>query len=295
MDAKNVYEEITEKMIKVLESGECPWKNPWKEAGTANGFPRNIKSNKFYRGINCWLLWCAPYESNKWGTFKQLLEAGNPVRKGEKATKIVFWKILDIETKDDAGEKHKDKIPLLKTYSVFNIEQTENFVKDIAGEVIDAKPEDKIESCENLISNFPLGMPVVEYTPGKAAYNRTCDIIRIPSPADYEKKEEYYHTFFHEAVHATGHQSRLNRETLLVSNYFGDDIYSQEELVAEMGASFLGGFSGILDHTIDNAAAYLRGWINALRGDSKLIVKAAAQAQRATDYLMNIKFEEKDE
>ena len=295
MDSQNVYEEITEKMINILEGGNCPWVKPWKDGPSSFNLPESFKTRKLYRGINSWILWWAPYRSNLWGTFKQLLEAGYPVRKGEKATKIIFWKILEKESVGENGKKTKDKIPLLKTYSVFNVDQTEGFPEVVQGDLIQREVKEKIEDCEKLISSFPLGMPEIQYAPGKAFYSPSRDVISIPSPADYENQEYYYHTLFHESIHATGHKERLNRESLLASNFFGDDIYSQEELVAEMGASFLDAFSGIGQKTIENSAAYLRGWINALRGDSKLIIRAAAQAQKATDYLMNVKFEEKDE
>lgn len=291
MEKKNVYQEITDRMISILESGVCPWKKPFKDSEIVKEFPRNFKSKKLYRGINCWILHCSPYRSNLWGTYKQLEEAGFQVRKGEKATQVVFWKLLDIENKNESGEIEQDKIPLLKSYYVFNVEQCEGFVEVANGDVI-AKEEDKIAECEKLISGFPLGMPEIHHAPGRASYSRLKDVISVPSPSEYDCKEEYYQVFFHECIHATGHKDRLKRETLLNWNYQGDENYSQEELIAELGASFLSGFAGILDKTIENSAAYLTGWVNALRGDNKLIIKAAGQAQKATDYLMGVKFED---
>ena len=256
MEKKNVYQEVTDKMIEILEKGNCPWRMPWKNQGSKASLPINIKSKKIYRGVNTLLLAWSPFESNIWGTFKQLKECGKQVKKGERATQIVFWKIVDIEKESQDGAKHKDKIPLLKTYHVFNVEQCEGFVKELPAEIIVDEKHDEIEECEKIISLFPLGMPKLEHSPGKAFYNPSRDFISIPSPADYEQREEYYQTLFHEYVHATGHSSRLNRETLVASNYFGDDIYSQEELVAEMGASFLSAFSGILPKTIENFSQY---------------------------------------
>ena len=290
MEKKNVYEEVTEKMIEILESGVCPWKMPWKSKAQ-NPFPINIKSKKPYRGVNIILLLCSSFESNVWGTFNQLKDAGYSVKKGEKATKVIFWKVLDIEKKNEEGKIENDKVPLLKEYCVFNIQQTEEFVKESPSDQIVSDEKNRLEDCEKIISLFPLGMPEIKHAPGKAFYNPKLDFISIPRIDDYSQEEEYYQTFFHECVHATGHSSRLNRDTLESINFFGDDSYSREELIAEMGASFLSAFSGILPKTISNSAAYLQNWINALRGDSRLIISAACYAQRAVDYLVNIKFE----
>lgn len=291
MEAKNVYEEVTEKIVKLLEEGVCPWKNMIKPKKGENSFPTNIKSKKPYRGINWWILLCSSYQSQTWGTFNQLKDSGYQVKKGEKATKVIFWKILDLDKELENGNFEKEKIPLLKSYYVFNVEQCESIVKEAATQEIVQKIDCEIEDCEKIISLFPLGMPHIENAPNKAFYNRIQDVICIPNQSDYEKKEEYYQTLFHEYIHCTGHKSRLNRESLLAYNFSGDDMYSQEELIAELGASFLSAFSGILTKTIVNSASYLQNWIKVLKGDSKLIFKASSQAQKAVDYLMNVKFE----
>ena len=122
-----------------------------------------------------------------------------------------------------------------------------------------------------------------------ACYSPSFDLVRVPELFRYEKAEEYYSTFFHELAHATGHESRLNREGVTGQHFFGDAVYSREELVAEMTAAFLCGYTGIENATIQNSAAYLHSWIRTLRGDRKLAIIAAAQAQKAADYILNRK------
>ena len=131
--------------------------------------------------------------------------------------------------------------------------------------------------------------PIIEIRGTRACYSPSRDLVRVPELFRYEKPEEYYSTFFHELAHSTGHQSRLNREGVTGNHFFGDAVYSREELVAEMAAAFLCGHTGIVNATIQNSAAYLQHWVKVLRGDKRLAITAAAQAQKAADFILNRK------
>ena len=284
-----IYEQVNERIISLLEKGVAPWRKPWKSGKIE--IAKNMISKKPYRGCNFFITNSMGYTSPLWGTFKQIQSKGGNVKKGEKGTIIIFWKTFDIKEKQSNGEFKDKTIPMLRYSYVFNAEQCENLKLDMPDDQ-NLIEHDSIADCENIISNFPLGMPELRHNMGRAFYNPSLDFISLPEKGLYNTMEEYYQTFFHETIHATGHKSRLNRDTLNGFNYFGDEVYSQEELVAEMGASYLAAFAGIDNAVIDNSASYLNGWLSALRKDNKLLLKAASQAQKAVDYLLQTKFGE---
>jgi len=291
MNHNKVYDQVNEKIIDLLEKGVNPWRKPWKSGKIE--IAKNMISKKPYRGFNFFITNNQGYNSPLWGTFNQIKSKGGTVKKGEKGTIIVFWKTFNVKEKQENGTEKDKTIPFLKTYYVFNYEQCESLSLN-EEESIELLEHNPIESCEKIKSNFPIGMPQIRHNQGRAFYNPSLDFISLPEKGLYENAEEYYHTLFHECIHATGHKSRLNRDTLTSFNFFGDPVYSQEELVAEMGASYLSAFSGIDNVTVENSAAYLSGWLAALRKDNKLLLKAASQAQKSVDYLLNIKFEEEE-
>lgn len=276
----NPYDRITERVMELLTQGEIPWQKPFN---VKRGFPRNLVSKKPYRGINVFLLHAMHYESPLWLTFKQAQELGANVRKGEKACPVVFWKQLEIEDK----ETHEiEKVPLMRIYSLFNVAQVDG-LKDVpapeAGAVL-SKPAE-------IVANMPQ-RPLIKYGMAKAFYSPAGDFVGMPDRERFAGEDEFYSVLFHELTHSTGHESRLNRPTITEANGFGSEEYSKEELVAEMGAAFLCGQAGIAERTINNSAAYIQNWLEALKNDNKLIVQAAAQAQRAADFILGTKFEE---
>jgi len=278
----DVYQIITDRLIALLEAGTTPWRKPWNGGGD----PANLVTRREYNGINHFLLSASSYASPYWLTFKQAQVLGGHVRKNEKGTPVIFWKLLD---KDSSEEK----IPLLRYYTVFNLEQCEG-VAVPAGTEPKTYEHDPIETAEAVQLAMP-NRPVVNIKQsGRAFYSPTSDSVTIPELSQYERPEEFYCTLFHELAHATGHQSRLNREGITGHHYFGDREYSKEELVAEMTASFLCGYIGIDTATINNSAAYIQGWIKKLRGDKKLAVIAAAQATKAANYILNRKPQEEE-
>jgi len=279
----NVYEIVTEKIVKLLEQGIVPWRKPW----TSTGLPRNLVSKKPYRGINYFLLSASKYVSPLWLTYRQANELGGHIRKGEESTAVVFWKIEDAKrgTNDLDTEKNRRRF-LLRYYRLFNLEQCE-----LPQAVLEKLPKiethehDPIEAAEKIIAGMP-NPPEIQHAGSKAFYSSITDRITLPPRELFISAEEEMATEFHEISHATGSPKRLNRESIAEAAPFGSEIYAAEELVAEMSAAYLCAEARISPAVIDNQAAYVAGWLKKLRDDRRLVVHAAAQAQKAADYIL---------
>ena len=221
-------------------------------------------------------------------------DKGGHVIKGSKSCPVIFWKWLD---KKEAGRDDADtvtvnaKIPMLRYYSVFNLQQTEGIEPPPTTETI-TNTFTPIERAEQIISNMPL-RPEIKYGGNSASYSPTWDVVKMPVREAFESSEEFYSTLYHELSHATGHQKRIGRKGILEPSYFGSHEYSKEELCSEMSAAFLCGHSGI-ERTIENSAAYIQGWLKALKNDKKLLIMAASQGQKAADYILNLQVGEDD-
>ena len=275
------YQTITDRVIELLEQGVVPWRKPW--VGGPAGHPKNLSSGHRYRGVNVFMLHAAGFDSPWWLTFKQAKSRGGHVRKGEKGWPVVFWKWLE---KPDPDKPDKIKrLPMLRHYSVFNVGQCEGIDAPAPPSTM-TFDFDPIESAESIIAAMP-ERPPIRHDEGRAVYYPSPDYVNMPKPERFERPEGYYSTLFHELTHATGHARRLDRKTLTDYAPFGSATYSREELVAEMGAAFLCGESGIVDGTIENSAAYMAGWLRKLRDDPRLVVTAAAQAQKAADFILD--------
>jgi len=272
-----VYKIITDKIINQLEKGVIPWRKPFVGQGSIS----NFVSKKAYTGINPFLLNASGYSCPHWLTFKQAKDLEGCVKKGEKGEMIIFFAMKDYEN----SEGVEKKIPILRYYTVFNLEQCEGIEWDKPVVNNDFKP---IEACEELVKLYP-GRPAIK-TGNQAYYTPSQDTVTIPGQDQFISEPEYYSTLFHELVHSTGHKNRLSRDGITgEGNYFGSHEYSKEELVAEFGAAMLCGVSGIDNHTLDNNAAYIKSWVKQLRNDDKLIIQAASKAQKAANYIQNIK------
>jgi antirestriction protein ArdC len=275
----SVYQIITDRIVSLLENGTVPWHQPWN---TGNQAPQNLVSKKPYRGINPFLLNSMHYASPYWLSFKQAQELGGNVKKGEKACPVVFWKWLDGQDKE-TGEKKK--IPLLRYYSVFNVNQCEGIdAPTIEGATREHSP---VQAAESIVAAMPK-RPEIKHGLDRAFYSPALDYVGMPNPEQFKSAEDYYSVVFHELTHSTGAESRLNRKGVASGNQsFGSESYSKEELIAEFGAAFLCGTVGIVERTIDNSSAYIASWLQRLKNDSKLVVQAAAQAQKAADFILN--------
>ena len=273
-EKKDIYKMITDLFLEKLEQGVIPWEKPWKGGGA----PKNMISKKNYNGINVLLLSMQPYETNLWLSYKQAQEKGGQVRKGEKGTPVVFWKMLEKENSKGA----KETIPLLRYSTVFNVSQCDGIEYE--------KPEidetiQPIEKCLDLVQAMP-SKPEITHNEPAAYYRPDSDTVNMPAIGLFKGAAEYHSTLFHELVHSTGHEKRLGRhKTDKCSHMFGSNDYSKEELVAEIGASFLCGICGIENRTIDNSAAYIQSWIKRFKEKPKLLVEASAKAQKAVDYI----------
>lgn len=270
--AMDVYQIVTDRIIAKLEEGTTPWRRPWNASGVAV----NWKTQKPYRGINTLLL-----DPGEYATFKQIKEAGGTVKKGATSEIVVFWKWME---KEDEESGEIEKIPFLRYYRVFAINSQAEGLSSKRNIV--EYEHDPIKEAENIVQGYP-EPPCFTFNPGRAFYQPRLDKINVPPLQDYKVAEEYYSTLFHEMVHSTGHQSRLKRTGIEEVAAFGSEVYSKEELVAEMGAAMLCGVAGIDNSTVDNSASYIGGWLRALKDDKRLVVHAAAQAQKAADYILN--------
>ena len=269
------YEVVTESIIKQLESGVAPWRKPWRTEP-----PANLVSKKEYRSINIFLLASLGYGSRYWITYRQAQTLGGSVRKGQHGSKVVFWKIDEYRKENkETGETENRKSILLRYYTVFNLEQCEGIKSPECIQLIHP-----IEQCEHIVNSMP-NRPGFEQD-SRAFYRPCTDTVGMPSRSAFESAEKFYSTIFHELSHSTGHPSRVGREGIMEHNPFGSEDYSKEELVAEMGAAMLCGVARIESRTLDNSAAYLQSWISRLKSDSRLVVSAAAQAQKAADFIL---------
>lgn len=273
--SEKIYSMITEKIQELLEKGEVPWRKTW----SGGGMPKSLKSGKEYRGINVFLLACQQYENPYWLTLKQANERGGKVKKGEKSTPIVFWNWTEREDKETGEIKN---IPFLKYYRVFNVDQCEGI--DYPKPETPIKEFEPLTVAEKIVSDMPQ-RPPIEHKQQRAFYRPSEDKVNMPKPETFENREHYYATLFHELTHSTGHETRLNRKGITELTGFGSANYSREELVAEFGAAFLCGMTGIENVTIENQAAYIQGWLKVLKNDKKAIVLAAANAQKAVDFI----------
>lgn len=279
----NVYEVITDRIMQQLKAGTAPWQKPWRARGSA-ALPRNLVSGREYRGINVWILLSGGYASPYWLTYRQASELGGHVRHGEAGSPVVYWKFRTREVQDGDEIIEKPSV-LCRYYTVFNFAQCEGLRVQPAEAASDPSQLEPIESCERVLSSWT-GKPVINHGGDMASYNKVLDRVQIPERTCFDNIEEYYATLFHELVHSTGHPARLNRSTLTDFERFGDQNYSREELMAEMGAAFLTGYCGIENRTINNSAAYLANWLHVLENDTRMVLVAAGQAQKAADLIL---------
>lgn len=286
----DVYEEVTAQIIAALEKGVKPWECPWVSG--AAGLP--LRSNgEAYRGINNLLLGLRAslngYRNPVWLTFKQAKDLGGMVRKGEKSALVVKYGTYEAKADKNNEEDEPGKMRgYLKSYRVFNVEQIDGledkFPTPAETEGFKTRP---IEELSHIAANMIDGIGVAYAEGGyKAFYSPKFDQVQMPKIEHFPNAERFYSTVFHELIHATGHPKRCDRSKEKAGSKFGNAVYAREELCAEIGASFLGAQLGFEPGHIEDSAAYIASWIEVLRNDKRAIVRAAAAAQRAADYLI---------
>jgi antirestriction protein ArdC len=279
-----VMEKLTERIIADLEAGTCPWEKPW----FTRNIPVNAKTERTYKGSNILLLAYEKerkgYRSNLWATFKQVQALGGWVKPKAHGTKVVFYEPIIVpenETKDDIEKK---TFFLLRSYNVFNLDQTTGIEHLKDKQVRKTVFEQNIEAERILVES---GARIEFEDRDTAYYNPYEDKIGVPFRDLFNDPSGFYGTVFHEITHWTGHESRLNRQ---FKHRFGDEAYAFEELVAEIGGAFLCSQVGYQYH--NQHSSYIASWLKVLRNDKRAVFSAAAKAQSAVDFIVKKQFEE---
>jgi antirestriction protein ArdC len=300
---EQLREQITAQVIAALESGDVPpWRRPWR-LGNNGGSPANVVSKRGYHGLNLLLLDVAATRHNLssrwWGTFQQFKKLGGRVMRrpsnvpeGKWGTQIVFWAPIVKTKENEDGEQEEDRFFFMRTYTVFNADQVEGLDHLRAGQpdtaqdtVIDYEP------AEQAVEAGLLGMGLsLRYGGCKAFYCPSQDYVQIPPKATFESLKEYYGTVFHELVHATEHEARLNW-----SRKNRDNAYALGELIAELGGVFVSRELGVpASDDMTNHVAYLKNWLQAMKNDSRFIIQASAQASKAASYILSFSRKEEE-
>ncbi|GAA4443376.1 zincin-like metallopeptidase domain-containing protein [Pontibacter saemangeumensis] len=292
-------QQVTSEVIAQLAQGRVPWQQPW----TCYGLPKNYLSGRPYEGFNAFYLqhvtekrrFAAPY----FLTFRQALELGGHVKKGEKGTPIVYWKIREGKAREnEAGQGEGEKegparkfVPFI--WTVFNIEQIAG--ADLAlPAAVEHTEWQVIAACQQVVESYPMPRPHIGHGGTQAYYAPVSDRVQLPELKCFASPHAYHATLFHELIHSTGHPQRLSRFTEKAGRLAEED-YSKEELIAEMGASFLCAFTGIREAVFGNSVAYLKGWAGSLKDDKTMLLSAGTRAFRAASYILGLKAEERRE
>lgn len=274
----DIYQTVTDSIIAALETGVKPWACPWQRTPGMSGLPSNYATGMGYSGMNIMLLWCSASEQgfndSRWMTYKQAKAEGGQVRKGEHGTTAIFYTMLEREN----NEGETEYIPMLKTFTVFNVEQIDGLtLSDEA--VFPAETFEPLPQAEALFRNS--GATIIAKGQN-AFFAPSTDEIYLPERRLFSDAANFYATGMHELVHWSGAKSRLNRE---MKGKFGSEDYAFEELIAELGSAFLMADLGIVGEV--QHESYIASWLKALRNDKRYIFKAASAASKAHRYLMD--------
>ncbi|MFW8637480.1 ArdC family protein [Cribrihabitans pelagius] len=286
---KDIYQEVTDKIVADLEQGELTWLKPWSAGNMDGRIVKPLRHNgQPYNGINVLMLWSAAVEggflSPYWMTFKQAKQLGAHVKKGERSNPVVYASTITKTEEQENGEEAERKIPFMKGYSVFNVEQIEGLPEHYY-----AKPSAVIDPAQRIghaDEFFAATTADIRHGGSKAYYSNGSDHVQIPDFQAFRDPESYYATLAHEMTHWTKHKSRLDRE--FGRKKWGDEGYAREELVAELGAAFLCADLCLIPEPGSDHAAYIQSWLKVLKNDKRAIFSAAAHAQRAADYLQSL-------
>ena len=272
----DIYAEVTSRIIDQMEQGIIPWQKPWVASGQAI----SRSTGKAYSLLNQMLLG----RGGEYVTFKQCQQEGGKVKKGEKASMVVFWKWVEQEDEETGEVK---QVPFLRYYNVFHIDQCEGLTAKHMPELpATAKPD---ETAESMIAAYAQrsGVTIKHQEGDRAFYRPSNDTVVLPLLAQFAETAEYYSTAFHELTHSTGHASRLNRLEKVA--FFGSEAYSKEELIAEIGAAALVNTAGLeTANSFRNSAAYVQNWLKVLKDDKRFIVSAAGKAEKAVNLILGV-------
>jgi antirestriction protein ArdC len=285
----DVYTRVTDKIIADLEQGVRPWAKPWSAGNTEGRITLPFRHNGIpYRGMNVLLLWGEAmekgYQSNRWMTFKQAIELGGNVRKGEHGSLVVYANTVTKTEANDNGEETEREIAFMKGYTVFNADQIENLPEGYQARPIEPKTE-PLQLIQHAEAFFAKTGATIRRGGNQAYYAPALDIVQMPPADAFRDAESDAATQAHELTHWTSHPTRLARQ---LGKRFGDEAYAAEELIAEMGAAFLCAQLGITPEIRADHASYLDHWLKVLKADKRAIFTAASQAQRACDFLFSV-------
>ncbi|HJT70868.1 MAG TPA: zincin-like metallopeptidase domain-containing protein [Terriglobales bacterium] len=295
-EKRDFRQEVTDRIVNMLEDGVAPWQKPWEPGRASVGMPTNPTTDKTYRGGNAIHLMATglrkDYEDPRWMTYKQAADQGWQVRKGEKGTQIEFWEVKPYTRQRDDQEQPEggDERPgesksrgsrlIHRVYTVFNAKQIDGIP---AYKPKEYTPFEAAQAGEEILKNS--GARISHDQADRAFYSRASDSIHLPPKDAFKDAAGYYGTALHELAHWTGHPARLNRQTLTESYRFGDTNYAKEELRAELASVFMAAERGI-PHDPEQHAAYVGSWIKSLKEDKNEIFRAAHDASAATDFLL---------
>ena len=281
---RDLYADVSARIVAELERGAAPWVKPWSMTVGRN-VPCNAVTNRPYSGCNVLLLWMAQqagYSTPRYLTFKQAVEAGGNVRKGEHGTKVYFVKQLQVRDEQSDAEDAMRLVPMLREYTVFNVEQCEGLPERALA--APSQPARNPDCRHQLADDFLRSTRAdIREGHGEAYYVPSRDFISLPAFEAFKGADHFYNVAFHELTHWTGHPTRLDRN---LKQRFGSRGYAAEELVAEMGAAFLSaefGLDGELRH-----AGYISVWIELLKSDKRALFTACSRASAAADYVRTL-------
>jgi antirestriction protein ArdC len=281
---QDVYARVTDQIVTAIENGVGTWRMPWHTSGRFAFSPINIASHKPYRGINTVCLWAAAqakgYESGEWATYQQWQDRGAQVRKGEKATTVVFWKFANNAAESEDGDeapKSGSRLLFTRGYSVFNAAQVDGYTPKPDS---DPPMPERIAHAEAF---FQAIRAEVRHGGNQAFYAPVSDHIQMPPFQAFREGVAYYSTLAHEHTHWTAPAARCDRQ---LGKRFGDNAYAAEELIAELGAAFTCAHLGLSTEPREDHAQYLASWLKVLKADSRAIFTAASKAQQACDWLI---------
>jgi antirestriction protein ArdC len=287
---RDLYAEVSARIVAKLEAGAAPWVKPWSASPGANT-PCNAVSNRPYSGCNVIVLWMAQavgYRAPRFLTFKQALELGGNVRKGERGTKVYLVKQLQFHDNGADDNSSTRLVPMMREYTVFNVDQCENLSDSIntTRPMRVRNPDTRDELADAFLCST--GADIREGH-GEACYVPSRDFISMPAFAGFKGAAHFY-VAFHELTHWTENKARLDRD---LKNRFGSRNYAAEELIAELGAAFLCAEFGF-DGDVRNAG-YIGNWIELLKADKRAFFTACSQASKAGDYLRGLALTEPSE
>lgn len=280
---RDVYQEVTNRIIDALEHGTAPWLRPWRDDKSGSALePYNAATGRPYNGVNLLVLGCMPYADLGWLTFRQALELGGNVKRGERGTLIVFWKF---ERKRDEETGEERTVPFARGYTVFNVEQCENIdPAKLKRPIAPAAGDGDMNALAARVG------AIVRHGGNRAFYTTRGDYIGMPSVDAFKSADHYQATLAHELTHWTGHENRCKRE---FGKRFGDSAYAFEELVAEIGSAFLCARAGLALDGLQHPA-YIASWLKVLKEDKRAIFTASSKAREAAAFLLADREEEEE-